>query len=152
MRVQLASDDLSKNFPLTGCPVNPNEAQFFLLKRLANRSLTGHGPYLPLILCIYDNECVIFRDYLFTFSHWLLPLKASRTSWEFPFVHKFSFTHIYMQQYWTCITVVNCVFFFLLWTMKFLVCLLSLLAIWHCCRDVTNRLTYTQPPEISILE
>jgi len=28
-RVQLASDLLSKNFPLGGCPVNPNEAENF---------------------------------------------------------------------------------------------------------------------------
>jgi len=28
-RVQLASDYLSKNFPLRGCPINPNEAEFF---------------------------------------------------------------------------------------------------------------------------
>jgi len=27
--VQLASDYLSKNFPLRGCPINPNEAEFF---------------------------------------------------------------------------------------------------------------------------
>jgi len=27
--VQLASDLLSKNFPLRGCPVNPNEAEIF---------------------------------------------------------------------------------------------------------------------------
>jgi len=44
-----------------------------------------------VILCIYDNEYA--RGYLFTSSHWLLPLKSSLTS-EFPFVHEFVSMHI----------------------------------------------------------
>jgi len=42
-RVQLVTDWLSKNFLLRGCPVNPNEVEFFLLTCLANRSPTGRG-------------------------------------------------------------------------------------------------------------
>jgi len=39
------SERLAKQkFSAWGCPVNPNEAEIFLLSCLANRSLTGYGP------------------------------------------------------------------------------------------------------------